>query len=100
MTTDLERRLSEDVRAGLGSAVTHDALSLLDRKALAGKLIADGLQEEASRRIASGTGVLTSEEEDRAARFVLDRLFMAGALQIYLDDPSVMELNAQGCDEV
>ncbi|MHB8246071.1 MAG: CpaF family protein [Acidimicrobiales bacterium] len=100
MTSDLERRLVAEVRAGLGTAVEHGGLSAMDRRALAGKLIADGLQREAGQRIAAGTGPLTSEEEDRATRFVLDRIFLAGGLQVYLDDPSVMELNAQGCDEV
>lgn len=100
MTTELERRLVSEVRSGLGSAVERGGLSAMDRRALAGKLIADGLQQEAGRSITGGTGVLSLEEEDQAARFVLDRIFLAGSLQVYLDDPSVMELNAQGCDEV
>jgi Flp pilus assembly CpaF family ATPase len=100
VTSELERRLVAEVRDGLGSAVERDRLSAMDRRALAGKLIADGLQDEAGRRIAAGAGVLSLEEEERATRFVLDRIFLAGALQVYLDDPSVMELNAQGCDEV
>jgi len=100
VSTELEQRLAAEVRIGLGSAVQRDGLSQMDRRALAGKLISDGLQHEASRRIALGTTMLSPEEEDRAARFVLDRIFSAGALQVYLDDSSVMELNAQGCDEV
>ena len=90
----LTRRLRADEEAG------NPALSEADRQLLGRELVAEVLEAEATAALAAGRPVLAADEEDELSEAVIDALFGLGRLQRYLDDPSVENLNANGCDDV
>jgi pilus assembly protein CpaF len=76
------------------------ALSEADRQLLGRQLIADSLEGHANAALAGGRKVLGPDEEDELAQAVFDALFGLGRLQRYLDDASIENINANGCDQV
>ncbi len=101
----LSARLRREVFARLaerrqGDAGTGTSFSVDDEQALGRALIADALDALAREAIAGGRAVLAPDDEDELAREVFDALFGMDLLQRLLDDPSVENINANGCDRV
>ncbi len=99
-------RLRAHVLAGLGERRREDEsagrpqLGALEQQALAKELIADALSTYARDTLRAGGPLLPPESEDDLAREVFDGLFRLDRLQRLLDDPSIENINANGCDEV
>jgi pilus assembly protein CpaF len=102
----LIERLRSRVLAGLSERQRADqvagrpSLRGADEQALGRKLIADALDAEAAQAIAGGGSVRSPDEDDTLAQAVFDSLFRLDRLQRLLDDPSIENINANGCDEV
>jgi len=75
-------------------------VSTTDEEALGQQLISDALESVASDSLAAGRDILSVSEEDEIARSVFDALFRLHRLQRLLDDPTVENVNANGCDNV
>lgn len=71
-----------------------------DEQALGRQLIADVLDAQARAALAAGRQVRSPEEDDGLAQAVFDSLFRLGRLQRLLDDSSIENINANGCDDV
>ena len=104
--TAMVERLRARVLAGLSERQRADSgagrrsLRGADEQALGRKLIADALDAEAADALAAGRPVRDPEEDDALAQAVFDALFRLDRLQRLLDDPSIENINANGCDEV
>ena len=104
--TAMVERLRARVLAGLSERQRADSgagrrsLRGADEQALGRKLIADALDAEAADALAAGRSVRNPEEDDALAQAVFDALFRLDRLQRLLDDPSIENINANGCDEV
>lgn len=85
---------------GAGDAPRDEERSRADGEKRAKELITDALARRAREAITSGNQPLSPEEEDRIKRAVLDAIFGLGPLQPYLDDDTVTDIHAQGCDHV
>ena len=72
----------------------------IEEEALGRQLISDALEGVASESLAAGRDILSVSEEDEIARSVFDALFRLHRLQRLLDDPTVENVNANGCDNV
>jgi pilus assembly protein CpaF len=90
--------LSERQRADYGAG--RHSLRGADEQALGRNLIADALDAEAADALAAGRPVRSPEEDDALAQAVFDSLFRLDRLQRLLDDSSIENINANGCDEV
>jgi Flp pilus assembly CpaF family ATPase len=86
-----ERDLTAAGRPSLGPA---------DEQALGRQLIAEALESRANDALRSRTTVLSAPEEDELSRATFDALFRLNRLQRLLDDPSIENINANGCDQV
>jgi pilus assembly protein CpaF len=75
-------------------------LSETDRQLLGRQLIADALEAHANTALANSKPVLDPATEDELAAAIFDALFGLGRLQRYLDDASIENINANGCDDV
>ncbi len=75
-------------------------LSAADEQALGRQLIAEALERRARQAVAAGRPVMAASAEDDLARAVFDALFRLSRLQRLLDDPSIENINANGCDQV
>jgi len=71
-----------------------------DEKVYARKLINDALEAQARVAIAHAGDPLPRETEDAIAQAVYDSLFGLGGLQPWLEDETVTDVHAQGCDRV
>jgi len=58
------------------------------------------LQDEGAQRLAAGESPLDPVQEQELASVVLDSLFGLGRLQALVDDPSVENIDVNGCDRV
>ena len=102
----LRGRLRAEVLAGLterrqhGQAGREPALGPDDERVLARQLIAGAVEGYAREAISAGRPVLSEAAEDEVSREVFDALFGMDRLQRLLDDPSVENINANGCDRV
>ena len=102
----LRARLRAEVLAGLAErrqraqAGREPALGPEDERALARQLIAGAVEGYAREAISAGHPVLSEVAEDEVSREVFDALFGMDRLQRLLDDPSVENINANGCDRV
>lgn len=74
--------------------------SAVEEEALGRQLISDALEGVARESLAAGRDILSVSEEDEIARSVFDALFRLHRLQRLLDDPTVENVNANGCDNV
>jgi pilus assembly protein CpaF len=106
LETAVVERLRSRVLAGLSERQRADhgagrrSLRGADEQALGRKLIADALDAEAADALAAGRPVRSPEEDDALAQAVFDSLFRLDRLQRLLDDSSIENINANGCDEV
>jgi pilus assembly protein CpaF len=106
LETAIVERLRSRVLAGLSERQRADhgagrrSLRGADEQALGRKLIADALDVEAADALAAGRPVRSPEEDDALAQVVFDSLFRLDRLQRLLDDSSIENINANGCDEV
>ena len=106
LETAVVERLRARVLAGLSERQRADhgagrrSLRGADEQALGRKLIADALDAEAADALAAGRPVRSPEEDDALAQAVFDSLFRLDRLQRLLDDSSIENINANGCDEV
>jgi Flp pilus assembly CpaF family ATPase len=100
--TALIRRLTGDVAEQLSERLAVDGSRMLadDERSFALKLINDGLDREARRRVRVGDGPLSGDDEDGIVTAVLDRLFGLGRLQRFLDDDAISDVTVNGCDTV
>ena len=94
-----------EVLAALSERQQHLAaagwpLSAADEQALGRQLIAEALERRARQAVAAGLPVMAASAEDDLARAVFDALFRLSRLQRLLDDPSIENINANGCDQV
>jgi pilus assembly protein CpaF len=94
-----------EVLAALSERQQHLAaagrrLSAADEQALGRQLIAEALERRARQAVAAGRPVMAASAEDDLARAVFDALFRLSRLQRLLDDPSIENINANGCDQV
>lgn len=71
-----------------------------DEQALGRQLIVEAMDRRARAAIGAGRSVLPGDEEDELSRAVFDALFGLDRLQHLLDDPSIENINADGCDVV
>jgi len=76
------------------------ALSAEDEQALGRHLIAEALERRANEALRDRQAMLSAPEEDELSRAVFDALFRLNRLQRLLDDPSIENINANGCDRV
>ena len=81
-------------------AVAGRPLSVADEQALGRQLIAEALERRARQAVAAGRPVMAASAEDDLARAAFDALFRMDRLQRLLDDPSIENINANGCDQV
>lgn len=88
-----ERRKDDDV-AGR-PALTQEA-----RQAFAAELIDEELSALAKERIEAGQPRLHLDAEEALAQAVYDALFAAAGLQRLLEDESITDIHANGCDVV
>ena len=82
------------------AALGHPTLSAADEQALGRHLIAEALERRANEALRDRGAVLSAVEEDDLARAAFDALFRLNHLQRLLDDPSIENINANGCDQV
>ena len=101
---ELTRRLRDEVARRLASeAATEPAGSPLTwaQHAEAGRrLIAAVLDGEAARALAEARPPLDAAAEQLVGQAVFDELFGLGGFQMFLDDPQVESVNANGCNQV
>jgi len=106
VTDDLVTRLRAEVaeelaaRAKASASAGQPPLGALDQELLGQQLVNDALERHARRSLSAGQPVLTRTEEEAVAQAVLDRLFALGRLQRLLEDPTLENINANGCDVV
>jgi Flp pilus assembly CpaF family ATPase len=100
------RRLQSEVGGRLAAAArqARDAgrspLAGEDERQHARAVIADVVAEEAAKHLHAGENPPDPETELAMAEAVFAGLFGAGRLQLLLDDPSVENVDINGCDEV
>jgi pilus assembly protein CpaF len=75
-------------------------LSLEDRRALARDVLAQELRRRALDAVAGGAPAPPVDDERAVIAAVLDALFGLGRLQALVDDPSVENIDVNGCDVV
>lgn len=75
-------------------------LTVDDRRELARQLAMDRLRDISRECLMTGGDPLTAAEELQLAQTVLDSLFGLGRLQALIDDPSVENIDVNGCDQV
>lgn len=91
---ELSRQVGEALR-GTGRRLDRD-----DQGALARKLIDDQLEQLARDSAAAGRSALSEAEEEAIAQAVFDRIFQLGRLQPLIEDERIMNITANGCDQV
>src|SRR5690349_17801728 len=91
MYRQVSERLVAEVQAR-GAA----GMSQADRKAAGASFLRAAIDDYTRARIQSGGQGLAPDDEDDLFEHVINELFEAGAVQEFLDDPTVMEINATG----
>ena len=95
----LEERFYREVSEALVVRLQGTAtMAADDQRALGASILKAALRDYARACLEEGRPVLDPDVEDELERRVLDRMFAAWALQPYLEDPTVMEVNANGCE--
>lgn len=89
--TQERRRRSENIEPDLDAA---------DEQRLAGSVLAKRLAALRSAQAAAGMALPAAEDDHRVRKLVLDGLFGLGPLQDVLEDPTIIEVNLIGCDQV
>lgn len=102
----LIRRLRATVASELSSRASDTQrssgrrLDADDQAALARRLIDEELERHARDCLSSNQPVLTETQEHTVSRAVFDRIFQLGRLQPLIDDEQVMNVIANGFDQV
>src|SRR5262245_59640085 len=91
-------RIEERTRAE--EAAGRSPAAPAEEEALGRQLIAEALEGHARTSLAAGRPVLSVADEDAVAQTVFDALFRLYRLQRLLDDPTLENINANGCDNV
>lgn len=104
-TSDLDHQLVRDIRRDVAEqlAIRLQAEPLADphsRRELGRALLADVLATRAAQRVHAGRPPWSVEEEYRLAEAVMAALFGLGRLQPLIDNPSIENIEVNGCDEV
>jgi Flp pilus assembly CpaF family ATPase len=103
---DLVRRFRSDVadqlaeRLQLDEAAGRTRMSLVDQRQLGRQLINRRLEAYAKERLEQGLDTLADDEEVALAQAIHDALFGLGILQRLLEDESIENIDANGCDTV
>jgi Flp pilus assembly CpaF family ATPase len=101
----LVSRLRDDVADRLAARARSEredgaeAMTSVAQRRYGRGIAAELLEDHARRRIDAGGDPLTPDEEDELAQAIDDALFGLGALQPLLEDVSIENVNANGCDE-
>lgn len=93
--TRLRVAVAEDLAGAAGTAVT-----VADRRELARDLALRRIRADAALRLAAGDRPPSPEEEHRLAQSVVDALLGLGRLEELIADPSVENIDVNGCDTV
>ena len=108
-TVRVDQGLVAELRAEVLAALSERQRSLAaagrplgatDEQVLGRQLIAEALERRARQAVAAGRPVMAPSAEDDLARAAFDALFRMDRLQRLLDDPSIENINANGCDQV
>lgn len=91
-------RLAEHQRAD--QATGRSPLRSTDEQALGRQVITEALDARAREALAGGRPMPSTDEDEELARAVFDSLFRLHRLQRLLDDSTVENINANGCDQV
>lgn len=101
--SELARRIASAVSEHL-TVRRHDgapaAPDEMAERVFGRKLINDQLAIVARERLSNGLDGLPDDVEDRLAERVYDRLFGFSGFQVHLDDPTIENIHANGCDNV
>lgn len=102
LVTSLRASIASELsrRASAARLEGNNTFDIDDQAVFARSLINKALQDRASSALASGTPTLSQDEEDAVTEAVLQRLFRLGRLQPLLDDESISNIVANGCDRV
>ena len=102
----LVRRLRAEVAEGIAAQRQQDAATGLppmspeDERQLAQALLARALESYARAEVVAGRRPLTAAEEEQLAEAVQSALYGVGRLQPLLDDPTIENIDINGCDQV
>lgn len=94
---DVQREVAEQLAASLQGEPLPDPQA---RRELGRSLLAGVLSSHAVERVHAGERPWTIEEEFRLAEAVMAALFGLGRIQPLIDDPSVENIEINGCDDV
>ena len=93
LATTIRTLVAEDLAAEDVSALGSE-----DRREFARQRIFVHMDSLGIEQLASDAPLPTSEEEQRLAQSILDALFGMGGLQCLIDDPSIENIDVNGCD--
>ena len=102
----LVRRLRGEVAEALTERRRADEaagrawMSAVDQRVFGRRVINDGLARYAAERLAAGAAPLPADVEADIGQRAHDAVFGLGVLERLLADPSIENINANGCDEV
>jgi Flp pilus assembly CpaF family ATPase len=106
MTADrtLVERLRAEVADRLAAREEADGTARAERTAAeqrrrSRQIASERLEAYARERLEAGKDALSADDEDEIARAIDDSLFGLAALQPLLEDESIENINANGCDE-
>lgn len=102
---DLVRTLARQVSEALAARIqseeaTGSGLDRVRQQALGRHLLDEALDRLSRHRIAAGSAPLSGPEEDALDQAVLDMVFGLGPLERLLQDPTIENVFANGCDAV
>jgi pilus assembly protein CpaF len=95
LAAELRGEVVERLAARQATTEEHSDTWLAD---LAGRLIDRALDQRAARRVTDGDATLDQASEETVKRLVLAMLFGLGALQLYVEDPEVENIDVNGHD--
>ena len=95
LVSRIRAAVADDLAAAGGRTLSEE-----DRREMARQLAMDHLRREGGNRLSVGQPPLSPGEERHLAQSVLDALFGLGRLQALIDDPSVENIDVNGCDTV
>lgn len=102
----LVRRLRAEVAEGVAAQRQQDAAAGLpamspeDERQFAQALLARALEGHARTEVIAGRRPMTAEDEEQLAEAVQSALYGVGRLQPLLDDPTVENIDINGCELV
>src|SRR5438067_325444 len=79
---------------------TGQRLDQMDQQVLARRLVNEQLEAYAAECLKAGKPVMSAAAEAALAQKVFERLFLLGLFEPHLSDERVVNLVANGCDEV